>query len=139
MGFDLTEEQVREHNARVRAGRSGVPLPSKPSKCLAPGQTKRGVMNKSESEWSVNLDLRKSAGEIIAWWFEEITFKLANRTHYRPDFFVQMADGSFEVHEVKGRYVRERSKAKFKIAAERFPFIFYLCVKDKGKWTVTKY
>lgn len=137
MSLRWTEEDLAAHKARK--ANKGVSLPSEPPKRIAAGQTKRGVMNKSEKEWSVQLDLRKQASEIIEWWFEEITFKLATNTHYRPDFFIQMSDGTYEVHEVKGRFIRERSFAKFKIAAERFPFTFYLCVKEKGSWKVKRY
>ncbi len=55
--------------------------------------------------------------------FEAIKLRLAAKTHYTPDFAVLLADGSFELHEVKG-FWREDARIKIKIAAEKFPFAF---------------
>lgn len=84
---------------------------------------------------------RKLAGEIIEWWFEAITLKLADDCRYTPDFLVMLADHSLECHETKG-FMRDDAQIKLKIAAQVFPFKFFLCKKqtkkEGGAWIVTE-
>ncbi len=84
---------------------------------------KPGVMNKLETRYSLILDARKAAGEIVEYWFEAITLKLAPDCRYTVDFFVQLADGTFEAHETKGRWMDD-ARVKIKVAADKFPFSF---------------
>jgi hypothetical protein len=84
-------------------------------------------MNKGEAAYASVLEERRAAGHVVAWWFELLSLRLADSTHYRPDFLVMLADGSLELHEVKGRkgdsfYATEDSWPKIKIAAEVSPF-----------------
>lgn len=86
-----------------------------------------GRMNKGEQAYSEVLEQRRRDGHVVAWWFELVTIRLADSTHYRPDFLVMLPDGTLEVHEVKGRkgdtfYATEDSWPKIKIAAEVSPF-----------------
>lgn len=114
------------------------------------GQTKRkpmrarvarrvaGQMNKLEAEYAAAvLEPRKQAGEILEYWFEKFTFKLADDCRYTPDFVVQLASGEMECHETKG-YWQEDAKVKIRVAAELFPFRFVaiqkLPKKDGGEW-----
>lgn len=103
---------------------------------------KPGTMNKTEERYSAVLADRQAAGEIIAWWFERFTFKLADDTRYTPDFMVQLPDGTLEAHETKG-FMEEDAKVKIKVFAEAFPF---RCVvvrakakRDGGGWDFTNY
>ena len=77
----------------------------------------------------------------IAWFaFEGITFKLADDTRYTPDFAVMNADGTMEMHEVKGSldYIQDDAKVKIKVANDMFPFRFFLVApitkKRGGGW-----
>jgi hypothetical protein len=114
------------------------------------GQTKRkpmrarvtrriaGQMNKLEAEYAAAvLEPQKLAGEILEYWFEKFTFKLADDCRYTPDFVVQLANGEMECHETKG-YWQEDAKVKIRVAAELFPFRFVaiqkLPKKDGGGW-----
>lgn len=86
-----------------------------------------GVMNKTEARYAQFLDARKADGSVTWWGFEVVKLRLAKRTWLTVDFLVQVADGSFELHEVKGRkgnryFATEDGKLKAKFAAEQFPF-----------------
>ena len=91
----------------------------------------RGKMNRAEAAYAADLEVRKRAGEILDWWFEAVTLRLADKpegtklrgTTYTPDFMVQLADGTISFHEVKG-FARDDAVVKFKAAAEKFPFHF---------------
>lgn len=91
-----------------------------------------GRMNTLEKAYAENvLDVRKAAGEIAGYWFEEVNLRLADRTYYRPDFLVMLADGELEFHEVKGHW-EDDARVKIKVAASRFPFRF-LAVEKRPK------
>jgi len=83
-------------------------------------------MNKGEQAYAVALNARP---DVVAWWYEGMSLRLADETRYVPDFVVLLADGCVEWHEVKGRAkggddfgVTEVSWAKIKVAAEHAPF-----------------
>lgn len=97
-----------------------------------------GQMNKLEAQYASEvLDRLKSAGEILEYWFERFTFKIADDCRYTPDFVVQTASGEMECHETKG-YWEDDAKVKIKVAADLFPFRFVairrLPKKDGGGW-----
>jgi len=98
-----------------------------------------GQMNKTEERYSRVLEGRRLAGEIYQWWFERLTLKLADDTRYTPDFLVQLADGSLELHEVKG-FMREDAFIKLKVSASAFPFRFFLVtalpLREGGAFTL---
>ena len=106
--------------------------------------TKRilGQMNGTEAAYAVHLDTRKAAREILDYWFEAMTFKLADGCRYTPDFVVQMADGLIEVHEVKGHW-EDDALVKIKVAAEMFPFRFLavqkIAQKAGGGWAIREF
>jgi hypothetical protein len=98
-----------------------------------------GVMNKTEARYAAHLDALVVSGVVQEHHFEGVTLKLADDTRYTPDFFVVLADGTCELHEVKpasgtGRayYAREDAKLKVKIAARQFPFRMCVVWPDKG-------
>lgn len=81
-----------------------------------------GTMNETEQAYAQHLDARKAAGEVAAYWFEGIRIKLpGERMFYTPDFFVLLADGFLELHEVKG-YWEDTAKMRMKLAAQAYPF-----------------
>jgi len=70
--------------------------------------------------------------------YEGITFRLASRTTYTPDFLVVMND-CFEIHEVKG-FWRDDGRVKWKAAAEKFPWFRFLAIQWRSKqWVVEEY
>ena len=87
------------------------------------GRRKPGEMNETEKRYAQSLDLRVHAGEILWWMYEGMTFRLAKRTTYTPDFNVMLPDGEIECHEVKGFWIDD-ARVKIKVAAEKFPFVF---------------
>jgi hypothetical protein len=93
-------------------------------------------MNKLERAYAEHLEAER--GRSIVWWaYESIKLRLADRTTYTPDFFVQMISGAIEVRETKG-FMRDDAAVKLKVAAELYPFRFFLVRKGKnGSWSET--
>jgi hypothetical protein len=105
---------------------------------------KSGEMNRTEAEYASDfLEPLKQSGFFVEYWFEEFTFKLAPDTRYTPDFVALRSDGKLEVHETKGSFVRDDALVKFKVAAARYPFIFWLCQKlskkQGGGWQIKQF
>ena len=96
-----------------------------------------GKMNKWEGLYADRLRVRMATGEVLRFYFEAVKFRLAEGCWYCPDFLVQLADGSWEIHEVKG-YWRDDAKVKCKVQAEAFPFPLIIVSKGKGM-TVWQY
>lgn len=96
------------------------------------GRLKAGAMNKTEAAYAALLEARRQAGEIVWWAFEPFKIRLADRTFYDVDFGVMLADGSLQVHEVKGGFATDDALVKIKVAAEHFPAAFFLCRKAKA-------
>lgn len=98
----------------------------------------RGQMNKAETKYAEHLERRKWAGEILWYKFEGVTFRLADKARYTPDFVVLLPSGLVECHEVKGFWA-EAAKVRIKLAAELFPFRFVAVKartkKDGGGWS----
>jgi hypothetical protein len=88
-------------------------------------------MNKLETRYSLELERRVTAGEVVWWKYEAVTLKLAPDVRYTCDFFVMLADGSLEAHETKGFY-RDDSRIKLHTAASLFPWRFWLVKEVKG-------
>ena len=83
---------------------------------------------------------RKLLGEISAYRFEPYWFGLANDCRYKPDFEVVMPDGGIEYHEVKGGYVREDGKIKFKVAGQMYPEYRWVWAQwIDGVWKIKTY
>jgi hypothetical protein len=97
------------------------------------GRLKQGQLNKTEAEYARHLELLKRAGEILWYRFEGVKLRLADNTFYTADFAVMNANSEMEMHEVKGGYITDDSKVKIKVAAEMYPFKFFLCQKKSKK------
>jgi len=95
------------------------------------GRLKTGERNKTESAYEDVLRMRQHAGEILWYRFEGLKFRLADNTHYTPDFVVMMNDGQIEAHEVKGFWTDD-ARVKIKVAAAQYPFRF-VAIKAKAK------
>jgi len=96
-------------------------------------------MNRTESDWAVELEARKKVGEIEHWAFESMKLKLASGAWYTPDFFVVLADGSVEFHETKG-FMREAARVRLLTAAQLYPWFRFLLIKrgERTRWDVNE-
>ena len=112
---------------------------------FARGRLKTGERNKTEARYEHLLEMRKRAGEIVGYWFEGMTLKLADNTRYTPDFMVMLPDGMIEFHEVKGAWAifQDDAKVKIKVASAMYPFRFIavapIAVKNGGGWEVKEF
>lgn len=93
-----------------------------------------GRMNKTEEAYSKELDRKLLVGEIAMWKFEALKLRLADKTFYDTDFLVITSAGTVEIHEVKG-FMEDDAAVKLKVAAEQFPFRFWLVKRDKQEWS----
>jgi hypothetical protein len=98
--------------------------------------TQPQMMNRTEEKYAWILEGRKLAGELQWYDFEKVTLKIGNDCRYTPDFFVVNRDGEVEFHEVKGSFMRDDAQVKIKVAAENFPFRFFLAKLIKGGWDI---
>lgn len=103
----------------------------KTNKSFAAGRLPDGVMNKLEESYSHYLEELKQKGDVLWWKFEGMTFKLAKRTTYTPDFNVMLANGQLQMHEVKGFWQGD-ARVKIKVAADMFPLQF-IAIKAEAK------
>lgn len=94
-------------------------------------QRKPGQMNGTEAAYASALEFAKRAGQVLWYAFEAVKLRLADNTFYTPDFVVIRADGTLEIHEVKGHW-EDDARVKIKVAAEHFPFKF-IAAKPKPK------
>ncbi|RRF49889.1 DUF1064 domain-containing protein [Klebsiella pneumoniae] len=106
------------------------------------GRLKAGQMNKTETAYAQELELRKRYGEIARYRFEGIKLRLADNTFYTPDFAVMLANGQLEMHEVKG-VTGPTMRVKTKVAADQYPFriigVTKLPAKAGGGWKVEEF
>jgi hypothetical protein len=90
-------------------------------------------MNKLEQKYAAYLQEKQNAGIIVAYRFEAVKLRLAERTFYTPDFVVTYPD-VIECHEVKG-YWEDDARVKIKVAAALYPEFAFIAVKvKKGEW-----
>ncbi len=94
-------------------------------------------MNKLEQRYARFLELQHLAGVVASWRYEAVKLRLAGRTWYTPDFFVVLADGSTEFHEVKGSHWEDDARVKFKVSAEQWPeWTFIAMIEEHGKFVI---
>lgn len=112
----------------------------RPAKYATCKKRERGKMNAGELKYSQQLDLRMSAGEVLWWAFEGITFKIGDDCRITPDFSVMEADGTMVLIDVKGRsgekyWAEEDAVVKLKTLATIYPFqVFVVWPKSGGVW-----
>lgn len=95
----------------------------------AKGRLRTGEMNKTETAFAAMLETRKRNGEIVDYWFEAVSFKIAdNQCRYTPDFLVLLNDMSLVVFEVKGsfRIMTDDAKVKCKVFSSKYPLQLYI-------------
>ena len=105
MGYVSDRKHVKGR-PRAKAGRSRQKIP--------------GTMNRLEARYAEHLETRRIAGQIAAYWYESMKFRLADKTWYTPDFMVMLADGELQLHETKGGFVREDAIIKLKITSATY-------------------
>lgn len=105
----------------------------KSSARFALGRLKTGDMNRTEAAYAQRLELQRQAGEVVWWKFEGVKLRLADKTFYSPDFAVMLADGTIEMHEVKG-FWQDDARVKVKVAASLYPFRFVALTFKRGAW-----
>ena len=99
----------------------------------ARGRHVPGVMNKLETAYAQELEMRRRVGLIKDFWFEGLTLKLAFDLRLTPDFLVHLANGEIELHDTKG-FLEGDAEVKMKVAAERFPFRLIAVKKTAAGW-----
>ena len=118
MSLNWTEEDLARHEERRKKGAKSAPKKSQPTskeRLHALGRKKKGEMNATE-------------------------LQLADRTTLTVDFNAMMADGLLVMFDVKGAkaIIEDDAKAKMKIAAEMYPFVFRYAFprtqKEGGGW-----
>jgi len=123
-------------------------LPAKFNRFAKHKRRAPGERNKVEAAYEAHLDLLHRAGEIDGFKFEGIKLKLADNTHFTPDFIVYAQDGVVELHDTKGTtkklraggikeaapWIEEDAKLKLKIVAEQFPFRVFAVFKTSEGW-----
>ena len=111
-------------------------------KWQALGRLPKGRMNKTETAYAAQLELRKSAGEVAWYRFEGVKLRLAESTFLTVDFAVMLSDGQLQMHECKGSksIFTDDARVKMKVAAEAYPFLFLVVYprskRDGGGWLV---
>lgn len=112
-------------------------------KARALGNTKKGVMNKTEQAFAELLQGRLLAGEILGWMYEPLTFRLVDkgrRCSFSPDFMVQHLDATLEMVDVKAYRTEEDARVKIKVAADRYPMFLWTWERRvAGEWTRTEF
>lgn len=107
----------------------------------ARGRTVRrvpGQPNKLEQQYGDHLKWRKHTGEILQYEFDAVRLRLAESTFYTPDYFVMLADGTIELHEVKG-FWEDDARVKIKLAARLYPFVFVAAQRKRGQWEFERF
>lgn len=140
---DGVSGECAEGEERVRSMRIGR------QNHFAQGRLKTGQMNKTEARYADHLEGEKITGRVIWYAFEGMKLRLADNTFLSPDFAVLRSDGLLEMVDVKATtrkrqedgtlleksYSMDDSRAKLKIAADRFPLVFSIVYQLKsGEW-----
>ncbi len=97
-----------------------------------------GRRTRAEAVYLASLESRLASGA-VAGWLEQVTLRLPDGARYRADFLVTLADGTTEVHEVKGGHVKkhlawsEAGVARFRAARALVPWLrFRMFVVEGG-------
>lgn len=127
----LTEAQYQELSHRRQPKKAGG------SSAIRQSQAE---MNKTERRFEMTwLQPMLHAGELTTYGYELVTLKLGNGVRYTPDFWAVTSDNRTVFYEVKGPRTWDDAKVKIKVAATRFlNYEFFLCVYERGEWTISK-
>ena len=130
-----TEEDIERLKQRKVA-----PKKTGSQRMQALGRMKTGEMNKTEARFAQLLELERYAGRVQWWKFEGIKLMLAKNTSLTVDFAILPETDILTLIDVKGSkaMVTDDARAKMKIAAELYPFVFKLAYpRPKGEgWDI---
>jgi hypothetical protein len=93
----------------------------------------RGSMNGTERRYAQHLEHRVRKGEVAAFWFEPVKFRLADKTWFTVDFMVMLAEGQIELHECKGGWVEDDAAVKMKVQSEAYWIFPVKLVREKPR------
>lgn len=126
-----TKEQYEDYLAKKKATPPWEDLPKRDT-----GRTvKTSRMNKTEARYASLLAVLLRTGEIKGWKYESYKVRLADRTWFTPDFAVYLPSGTLRLVEVKGGFVRDDAKVKFKVAREQYSEHEWVMVQwSRGTW-----
>ncbi|EII5854273.1 hypothetical protein ACSRBF_11225 [Acinetobacter baumannii] len=120
----ISEKELESiQNKRSNAQKGTLQSDKSKSDARVLGRLKQGAMNKTERKYNDYLESKRMKGEILWFKFDCINLRLAEKTFYKPDFFVLTSDFELQVHEVKGHW-EDDALVKIKVAAELYPFSF---------------
>ncbi len=109
------------------------------SRVFARGTSRKrtGVMNRLEAAYALHLTMLKNQGDVIWFEYEPMKLRLADNTYLTPDFLVLTNDGELQIHETKGSKAiyMDDARVKMKVAADKFPFRFFVIYRTKEGWT----
>jgi hypothetical protein len=138
--FPNMSKSCRDANTEVPA--TLIPKADKNETMVARKPKKRGLMNKTESEYALILEALKRKGEILRYEFEGITLRWADMK-YTPDFVVFTTEAitdhiehtCIKLIEVKGGHIWDRDIVRFKGARAYWPeFAFEMHQRKAGSW-----
>ena len=102
--------------------------------------------NQLERDYAAHLELRRKAGDVLRVSYEGVRLRIGWRRtksgklvarYYTPDFHVQLADGSIQLHEAKG-FMREAAAVRLSACAELFPYPIFVVRRDGDGWTLSQ-
>lgn len=81
-------------------------------------------MNATERRYADRvLNPQKYTKEIIEWFYEGVTFNLAPKTTFTPDFFI-IRHNRLDIIEIKGQ-LQDDASVKFKWARDLYPWFYW--------------
>ena len=86
----------------------------------------------TETQYAAMLNLMLKAGEIEGYKAQAFKVRLADNTWYTPDFMVHY-HSHVEVHEIKGGWITDKGKIKFKIARDLWPIYDWRMMQGKKR------
>jgi hypothetical protein len=117
-------------DARAIAASLKKPRPSGGGRKRHQRGTKKGP-NKTEQAYAEYLAMLVALRQIRGYEYEPEVLDLGERCTYKPDYKVELLDGSFEQVDVKG-FAEEDAIIKIKWAAKQYPHYLFVIVKKKG-------
>lgn len=99
-----------------------------------------GFRSKTEMLYAEHLSGLCRVGKVKLFRYEPVRFRLGKGVTYTPDFQVILPDGSVEYHEVKGAFIREDARVKFRVIATVYPELTFELVQWRnGYWMVVEH
>ncbi len=117
----MTRRWTEQEVAKLRHAMSDDAAP--------PAKVRKAYRSQWEAEYAGVLEMRKRAGEILSYGYEQITLVLPGQLRYTPDFLSVLPDGTFEMHEVKA-WLREVARDRLRSAVATFPTVHWYLIGE---------